>query len=325
MIRLLRVELTRLLTRRAVLVILAAALVIPVVITVATILNTRPPSGAELAEAERQVAVASESKGTQRQLAKCIDNPDRFGITGDDVEQGCEEAVLPRIEWYVWYQPLVLHEHAVSGAGIAVATVVALLMLIMGTTFVGHDWASGSVSNQLLFEPRRLRVWTAKAVVVGVVSAALALVVMTAFWLVLGAVVRSRDDVGLAEGELLDCLQMGWRSAAVAAAAGVAGFALTMFFRSTVAALGVLLALGVAGGLVLAVIGIESIWNPGLNLLAVFADGATYREVAACPGGGGGCEIERQLTLGRGLVNLGVLFGVALVASVASFRQRDVG
>ena len=40
---------------------------------------------------------------------------------------------------------------------------VTLLMLLAGTTFAGHDWNTGSMSNQLLFEPRRARVWVAKA------------------------------------------------------------------------------------------------------------------------------------------------------------------
>ena len=44
--------------------------------------------------------------------------------------------------------------------------VLAILMMLAGTTFAGHDWASGSVSNQLLFEPRRPLVWAAKAAVV---------------------------------------------------------------------------------------------------------------------------------------------------------------
>ena len=29
------------------------------------------------------------------------------------------------------------------------------MMLLVGTTFAGHDWNTGSMSNQLLFEPRR--------------------------------------------------------------------------------------------------------------------------------------------------------------------------
>ena len=48
-----------------------------------------------------------------------------------------------------------------KGSGLAVV-VSHLLLVLVGTTFVGHDWNSGSMSNQLLFEPRRLRVWAAK-------------------------------------------------------------------------------------------------------------------------------------------------------------------
>jgi ABC-2 type transport system permease protein len=322
---LLRTELVRLLTRRAVLVLLAVAVVVPAVIAVSTVLNTRPPSAEDVAWAEQQIAGESESKRVQRQYAKCLESPERFGVSGDDVEQGCDEMVLPQLEWYLWYEPLSLHQQATSGAGIAVATVLAILMLIMGTTFVGHDWASGSVSNQLLFEPRRLRVWAAKAIVVGAVSLVLSALVLTVFWLALGWVVQERGDVGLYGGELIDCLQMGWRSAAVAAGAGIAGFALTMLFRSTVAALGVLLAVGLAGGVVLAVIGVDTIWNPGLNLLAVIADGATYGEDGPCPdGGGGGCWVERTLSLERGVAYLGVVLVAVVALSTASFRQRDV-
>ncbi len=36
-------------------------------------------------------------------------------------------------------------------------------MVIAGCTFAGADWSSGSMTNQLLFEPRRGRVWLAKA------------------------------------------------------------------------------------------------------------------------------------------------------------------
>ena len=43
-------------------------------------------------------------------------------------------------------------------------------MLLLGTTFAGHDWNTGSMSNQLLFEPRRERVWLAKALAVGMLT-----------------------------------------------------------------------------------------------------------------------------------------------------------
>ena len=68
-----------------------------------------------------------------------------------------------------------------------------MLMLLVGTTFAGHDWNTGSISNQLLFEPRRLRVWLAKLLAVGLVASALAAAVLFAHWTGLSAVSSARD------------------------------------------------------------------------------------------------------------------------------------
>ena len=70
--------------------------------------------------------------------------------------------------------------------------VLAILMMLAGTTFAGHDWASGSVSNQLLFEPRRPLVWAAKGAVVTALAGLFAAAVVTAYWLLLGAGRRAR-------------------------------------------------------------------------------------------------------------------------------------
>ncbi|HYG94091.1 MAG TPA: hypothetical protein VD859_10940 [Nocardioides sp.] len=327
MTRLLKVELTRLLCRRAVLVLLAVALVAPVVTGVATALNTRPPSDSEVARAERLAERDAERPRTQRMFEKCMDDPERhLGRAAGDVEAACEEAYLPQPEWYVYWESLDLVAERQEGSGVVLLVVLGIAMMLAGATFAGHDWASGSVSNQLLFEPRRVRVWVAKAVAVTAVPFAVVVVVMTAYWLFLGWLARSRD-IAVPEGLLLDCLQAGWRGAAVVAAIALGGYALTMLFRSTVAALGILLALGIAGGMILAVIGIGSIWNPGLNALAVVLDGATYWETAPCgpESPGSTCEVERTLSLERGSAFTGVLLAVALAASVWSFRRRDVG
>lgn len=326
MTRLLRVELTRLVCRRAVLVLLAAAIVVPAVIGVARVVNTAPPSDDDVAEAERAVQAEMAAPWFRRQLARCEEHPDRHGVPRDDAAAACREVLAPTIEGYLWYDRLRLAQEREEGSGIALVTVLAILGLLAGATFAGHDWASGSMGNQLLFEPRRTRVWLAKAVVVGAGVTAVAAVVMSVFWLGLAAVARGRD-IALRDGVLLDCLQMGWRGAAVAGGVAVAGYALTMFFRSTVAALGVLLAIGIAGGTVLAVIGVGSIWNPGLNVLAVVLDGASYWEVGPCgPDAlGSTCEIERTLTFERGLTYAGALLAAAVAASLWSFRQRDVG
>lgn len=327
MTRLLRVELARFLARRAVLVLLGIAILIPLVIGVATVVNTEPPPADKLARAEARAEREAEKPRAQRQLQRCIESPEEWGVNPDleDVEDKCEEYSLPQPEWFVYWDALELEQERDEGSGFVVVLVLAVLMLIAGTTFAGHDWASGSVSNQLLFEPRRMRVWTAKAVVVTAIAWALAAAVVTAYWLVLAAVVRSRD-IAIPDGLVLDCLQSGWRGAGVAAAAGLAGYALTMLFRSTVAALGVLLAVCVAGGVVLAVIGIGSVWNPGLNLAAIILDGTTYWAEEPCGGRDGGmCEVEKVLTLGRALWFLAPLLAAACAASLASFWRRDVG
>ncbi len=204
--------------------------------------------------------------------------------------------------------------------------VLAILMMLAGTTFAGHDWASGSVSNQLLFEPRRPLVWAAKGAIVTGVAGLFSAVVVTAYWLFLGVVANSRD-IPIGDGLLLDCLQSGWRGAAVAAGAALAGYALTMLFRSTVAALGVLLAASVAGGIVLAVIGVDSVWNPGLNIAAIILDGAKYYADVPCSGGGFDgetCSVEKTLPIGRALWFLGTGLVLFAAASLASFQRRDV-
>lgn len=326
MSRMLRVELTRLLCRRAVLVILALAVALPVVIGVATALNTRPPDAERVAEAERALEEELQSPWFQRQLARCEENPRRWGATpGPAAEQSCAESMGVSIDNYLWWERLDLASEREEGSGLAVVILLAILMLLAGTTFAGHDWASGSVSNQLLFEPRRPLVWGSKAVIVTATAGAFAFTVVSLYWLGLAQVARSRD-IPIGDGLLLDCLQSGWRGAAVAAGAALAGYALTMLFRSTVAALGVLLAASVAGGIVLAVIGIDSVWNPGLNVAAIILDGATYWADAPCPGdpAAGTCSMERTLPIGRALWFLGSGLVLFAAASLASFHRRDV-
>ncbi|UNX56588.1 hypothetical protein MF406_18250 (plasmid) [Georgenia sp. TF02-10] len=326
MSRLLRVELTRLLCRRAVLVLLALAVVVPLVIGVARVLNTAPPSEADRAQAEQAIARDVSSRWWQRDVERCTDRPRQYGVPAGaaDLRAACEETLTPRVDEYLWYDELRLAEERDEGSGLAVVIVLAILMLLVGTTFAGHDWASGSVSNQLLFETRRTRVWVAKGAVVTAFAAAVTAVVVTAYWLALYLVAGSRD-LRVRDGVLVDCLQMGGRGALVAGGVALAGYALTMLFRSTVAALGTLLALGLAGGVVLAVIGVDSVWNPGLNLAAVVLDGATYWVDEPCgPGSAEMCGVERVLPLGRGAAYVSAILLAAVAASVVSFRRRDV-
>lgn len=316
--RQLRVELTRLRWRRAVVVLLLLALAIPALIGASRIWSTRPVSEAEIAQLVRTNA---------EELQRCVERPRQFGLPRSADEQQCTDRI---VEWYAGRSPLRLAEEQV-GSGLGVVAVLTMLLMLLGTTFAGHDWATGSMSNQLLFEARRGRVWSAKAAAVTLVSLVTATVVSTAYWLVLYGVARLRD-LPLREDALLDSLAYGLRGAGFAAAAALGGYALTMLFRSTVATIGVLFAVTVAGGIVLAALDVSDRWQPAANLAAIVNNGTTYWVPVpeSCwsggeePQPGSECDPEAHLSLGHGVGYYGTALVLVGAASVLTFRRRDV-
>jgi ABC-type transport system involved in multi-copper enzyme maturation permease subunit len=316
MMRLLRVELTRLRWRRAVLLLLAAAVVVPTVIWGATAWNTRPVSAAEQAQTQQLVEEEAGQPYIQRELKRCLAKPRQYGAVGDDVQAACEEVVLPRVEWYATRMPLALAQER-EGSALAVVTVLSVLLLLLGTTFAGHDWTSGSMSNQLLFDPRRARVWAAKGLTVLLVGALLAAVVLAAYWTGLWVLAEHRG-LDPSSAVVSEGYQQVLRGTLFAAGAAVGGYALTMLFRSTVATLGVLFAFSLLVPLMLSLIafgGYEK-WMPQNNIAAFVLDGATYYVQNT--------GMEHRLSMTHGTVYLlGVLL-VAAIPSVASFRTRDV-
>ena len=334
-LRLVRVELTRLLHRRAAVVLMAACVLVPTIVGVVLVLDTRPPSAAAIADAERQMEQERNSPAFEETVDNCIADPQGWGgypegMSKEEVEERCRADQEPQLDWYLYEPQLDIASERDDGSGIAITLLLAMAMMLLGTTFTGHDWASGSVSNQLLFEPRRLRVWAAKALVVTGTSFALAAAVFTSYWLVIGAVARSRDRLG--DGVLLDCLQMGWRGAGVAAVAALLGFALTMLFRSTVATLGILFGIALAGGALLGILGVDGRWNPAYNVMAVVTDGMQYytdvecspQQVEEMGGDYGYCSAQRPLSFEQGAGFLGTLVVGAGLVSLLWFRRRDV-
>lgn len=324
MIRLLGVELTRLRWRRAALVLLGACVVVPTVILAVTAWNTRPVSAAELRHAEQQVEQLRGQQGYQADLARCEKRPHRYGVPTAD---RCESQMGPQVEWFISRSPLDVGDVS-RGLGPTVIVLLAGLLMLVGTTFAGADWNSGSMSNQLLFEPRRLRVWTAKAGAVVIVSAVTSAVVLAAFWAAVLALASSRGiDVpphltAYLRGESL-------RGVVLAMAGALGAFAVTMFFRSTVATLGILFGTALVGSLVLAALGVSERWFPHVNVGAWLLDGVRYyvtppvscrsatRMTAECRG-------VRWVSKGDAAAYLGAFLVLAVGLSTAAFRRRDV-
>jgi ABC-2 type transport system permease protein len=324
-IRLLVVELTRLRWRRAVLVLLGACVVVPTVILAVTAWNTRPVSEADLQHAQEQVDQMRRSDHSfDRTIERCQHRPERFGVSSPE---DCEAQLGPQVEWFVSRSPLDVPDLS-RGLGPTLCVLLAGLLMLVGTTFAGADWNSGSMSNQLLFEPRRLRVWAAKAgaafVVAGVVSA----LVLAAFWAAIMLLASSRGiDVApqvtsYIRGESL-------RGVALAAVGGLGAFAVTMFFRSTVATLGILFGIALVGSLILAALGVSDRWFPHINVGAWILDGVHYYvdPPASCQAAQhltAECRSRRTVTQGDAAAYLGAFLAMAVVLSAASFRRRDV-
>ena len=333
--RLLGVELTRVRWRRACLVLLVASVLVPAVIWIGTVWGTRPYSDAEVQRATEQ---AQAQPGYDREVRRCERKPEQFlppeqlpvDVPDDQaqVADRCQQLVT---QWWtgLYREPLDLRRE-LDGSGTGIAVVMAGLLMLLGATFVGADWASGSMSNQLLFEPRRLRVYAAKAGAVVVTGLLLGLAVGAAWWLGLAGVARARD-LPVADGVTGDIVWQVVRGALLVAGAGLAGLATTMLFRSTVATLGILFAVVVAGTFLIAVLPFEAPerWMPHLNVAAWIGDGATYFTDGAqtCVDDGTGmmvCSGERLLTAGAGATYLLSVLGLVAAGSLATFTRRDI-
>jgi hypothetical protein len=322
--RLLRVELSRYFSRRAVALLLLAAALITVVITAATIWNTRPVSADDLARAEAQVQQQLDDPGFQRELRSCRDDPEQyFGPQARAAD--CDRNLLPRTEYYLTRTELSLDDERRSN-GIAVVVIVAALMIVVGTTFAGSDWATGSISNQLLFEPRRLRLWSAKAAAALIGCTVAAAVLIVGFWVALYVVAGARD-IGTPATVDEGIRWMTARGVGLAGLGGLGGYALTMLLRHTVATLALLFVYAAGGEAFLEVAPIDHATRFSLtnNLFAWLRDGVrVFDESAVCPPGAGACDQRITISLLHGATYLGVLLLLTLAVSAFVFRRRDV-
>ena len=329
--KLFAVELTRMRWRRAVILLVAACFLIPAIVWAGVAWNTRPVSAQEQAQVQAQVERDRNMPGAQREYRRCLRHPEEWGVDGD-VEAGCEERALPNADWYASRSQISLEEER-HGSGPAITVLLVVLLLLVGTTFVGHDWNSGSMSNQVLFESRRLRVWAAKGAAVLVTALAAGALVLAAYWGGLWLLAESRG-IDTTAKTLHLVAGLSTRSVLLAAFAALGAYALTMLFRSTVATLGVLFAVAIVGPLLLAVIGFDGYqrWMPNNNFAAVLSNGYSYYDdtMANCvqPMGledGGGCAGGMvRLSLTDAAAYFAGLLLLAVIPSVWSFQRRDV-
>jgi hypothetical protein len=208
---------------------------------------------------------------------------------------------------------LMIHDNlskTIKGTGVAMV----FLAFVIGASFVGAEFGAGSLSTQLIFEPRRVRVVAVKAIAVGiglaVLSTAILLYIAILQWA--GSSLRG----------IVDGLDGSWfaaragdvgRVAAAVALAGIAAYAITIVARRTVAAVAGLLIVGWAS----AIIGQFHAWrwvakyNPATAFISMVLD--TRHNVSP----------DSLAVRGATLSSLIWAVGLAVVAAVI-FSRREV-
>ena len=235
---LLRSEVSRLTHRRfarfMALILLGGVVIISVIVFMV--------SGTGGASREQLLENQAESQQMWLDCSQNLADPDRVRrFCGDEPNT----QPLESFDWqgdrrYKAYEGLPV---ALIGASIAAAGVAFLI----GASFGGAEWSSRSMTLQLLFEPRRLRLLTVKWLALLLCTAVLALLTM-ALALAFGAITASMrgtwsDEFAL-DREFRDAFEstmvmMGLRGLILVAFAATIGYAIAMLVRNTSASLGV--------------------------------------------------------------------------------------
>jgi hypothetical protein len=321
--RLLAVELTRFRSRRAIIWLAIVSLVAAVALVGSLAWQTRPLTQEDRLDAVAQAKLEGERPERQAEVRACRADPQAY-LGPDASAADCEDALLLPPESYYPRDSLDLGQ-VLERRGVELALVVVCLLVIAGATFAGADWSSGSLTNQLLFQPRRSRVWLAKGAAVAIGSGVVALVVLSGYWLALGAVAQARD-ISVPGSDVTAVAWHVVRAVGLAMGAALGAFALTMVFRHTVATLALLFVYSVGGEIALNLLPVEGAarWSVGNNAFGWLAEVHRYVDTTITCSPGERCTTRQVMTHLESGLFLGILLAIAVALSLVWFSRRDV-
>lgn len=314
--RLFGVELSRLRSRR-IFKILAVVAFLGIAGAVALIArDALPPSAADRAEAVRQ---------QQANVEACRNEEADEQERDPAADFGCDEMAAQTADQYLGYTAFSFRDQAppiLGGAAIGLG----LGAFLIGASYLGADISTRTLNTQLLFEPRRTRLFVTKL-------SGLSVGMFLSGMLGLGLVVAGLYGIAWQWGSLARLTPGFWqslglaglRALAVVVGAALGGMALAALLRHTAAALGVLAAYAVIGEFVVrAVFERSQRWLFTNNLLAWLYDGY-QTSIWHCPRFGGECvEQKIQLSVTQGGLYVGGLLLAAGLLAWWTFRRRDV-
>ena len=308
MIRLLASEFLRARSRRTPrLVLFGLAVAILLGVGIATAQST-PPSAGEIQRAEQM---------RDRELKSCLrgDWGPEMPPGYSSLEEFCEDNV--RLEYFVSSSGIMSSQ--IPEILLGSSWLVSLIGAILGATLIGADWAAGTVTTLLTWEPRRVRVLIARgAVAVAVVLAAtVALQALFALTFRIGVSIAGTVDSPGAD-LFRNVYETVARNSVGAAVFCVVALSIATLTRSTVGALGVI------GGYLIIVEGFVAGLIPEVQrwlLLRATIVFLTQEPMVIWNSRG------RELyTIGLGQAGMILAAWVLVLSAVAliSFRARDV-
>lgn len=335
MIRLLGVEVRRDLRRRVTQLLVLAFLALTVVGVGFVLVNAGTHTDAEVAAAHRRGLDYCELDVVQVGAPP----PEAFGTSDDgdaitvsprpvapeDAARVCQElldAYLDGTNPEIWYfddpRPQLTHDlwrQAGDRTNSILLTISALLMiggLGAGASMIGAEWKFGTVTTQLTWEPRRVRVFVAKVVAAAGCAFVIAMALQAVFSAGAYVVFASKGSTQGADAEwLLSLLAAFARGGLVTAVAATLGASLAMLMRNTAGP--ILLVFGYTAIVENIVRGVRPGWSRWLigDNIGVLITAQT-----------------RSISWDTTVVAAGVtLVGYALVLAViagASFHRRDI-
>lgn len=322
MIRLVGAELTRLRSRRlsivAALVVLAAVALFQIAIH-----SEVAPSAAVQAQGQQAYEQAQkewqDSHATN--VAECLQE-------GGSTQEECESydpAPTPQN-----YSAVPESFDEVGSIGVTTAAYLAMFTsFLVAASFIGAEYATGSLANWLTFVPQRLKVFVSKGVAVVLGSALLGAVAVFATLGLTAAQVAAHGEPLVRAGHLA---ASGGRAVVLVAVAGLLGYVLALLARHTVAAIVVPLAYGLVRTVLVgftqdadAPLAWLPPYLPELNLQAFLDRGATYSQYRSVLADGSDyTEIEKHVSFAHSGVYWLTVVVVAVLVGAGVFKRRDV-
>jgi len=328
MMRLTKVELRRLFSRRLTTIAMLGALVVTGLMLFGSFQEAKPLSAPEQAAQQAQFDQATKdwALNGEQQVQSCLDAQAEQQKIDPKASFQCDQ-MEPNLA--NWGKPVAKFNQMMPNILLAGSYLLAFVAFLIGAGFVAAEFSSGSMANWLTFEPRRLRVYVSKLGAAGLglipVTVAVLGLLTAGSWLIVDHLASTAGTTAKVWGDLA---LMGGRAVALAVAAAMAGAAMGVLLRHTAAVL------GIAVGYLVLVEGVfgqalqgARPWLLQLNFNAWLQHGATYfaQTCKTDAQGNYNCQgVEKVLSFGHGSAYLGLLVVLMVGLAALVFRRRDV-